>query len=126
VLAWATSGTASAVAVLVAVLVVGFFFTVSAWAVARAGEIDPRHTMPAALLTYGFKLVLLGLLFAVYPTRTVVDQRWLGASVAVGALLWIGTHAVTVWRTPMLYVDLSSAGYSSDQDKHASPRAVFR
>jgi hypothetical protein len=99
---------------------------VSAWAVARAGEIDPRHTMPAALLTYGLKLVVLGLLFAVYPTSTVVDQRWLGGAVAVGALLWIGTHAVTVWRTPMMYVDLSSPGTPSDQHKQASPPVTFR
>lgn len=125
-LAWVLSGTAAAVAVIVAVLVVGFFFSVSAWTVARAGEIDPRYTMPAALLTYGAKLVLLGLLFAVYPVQGEVDRRWLGATVAVGALFWISAHAVTVWRTPLLYVDPSAAEKPSEQGRLGSRRAAAR
>jgi hypothetical protein len=125
-LAWVLSGVASAVAVVVAVLVVGFFFSVSAWTVAKAGAVDPRHTMPAALLTYGIKLGLLALFFAVYPTQGEVDRRWLGATVAVGALFWISAHAVTVWRTPLLYVDLSAAENPSDQGELGSPRAVVQ
>ena len=107
-IAWPTRGTSAVWGVLLGLAVVAGFFSLSSWVVARAGEVNYRYTMPAALITYGLKFLLLALLLATFPLTGPIDRVWLGATIGVAAMVWIGCQAVVVWRTPMLYVDLSA------------------
>lgn len=102
-------GWSAAWGVLLGLTVVAFFFTLSSWVVARAGELNPSWTMPAALVTYGLKLFILGILLAAFPIEGPIDRIWVGASIAVGLMVWLACQAWVVIRTPRMYVDTSAA-----------------
>lgn len=101
-------GWSAAWGVLLGLAVVAFFFTVSSWVVARAGELNPRFTMPAALVTYGLKLFILGILLAAFPMDGPIDRMWMGISIAVGLMVWLACQILVVIRTPRMYVDTAA------------------
>ena len=107
-LALLVQGWSAAWGVVIGLVVVAFFFTLSSWAVARAGELNPRYTMPAALVAYGLKLFVLGVFLAAFPMEGPVDRMWLGISIAVGLTVWLAAQVVVTIRTPRMYVDTSA------------------
>ncbi len=101
------SGAGAGVGALVGGTIVGAFFTVSAVAIARAGRINPRLTLPTALGTYFVKIVALGVVLTVVPQDGFLDRHWLAAAVVVGLVCWLGAHLRYVWTVKIFYVDPS-------------------
>ena len=90
--------------VLAGAAVVTFFFCVSGVVIARAGRIDDSLTLPAALGTFLFKVVLLAAVLGAVPDGGPVDRRALAWAVVAGALLWSLVQARWVWTRQLYYV----------------------
>ncbi len=104
-LAWALRDARAAAWVAVGLAIVAAFFGLGAFAVAAAGRLGDELTLPAALLTYLIKVVLLGVLLVSVRGRPWLDPVALGASVLVGTLAWTGVHIRRVWTAKIYYVD---------------------
>jgi ATP synthase protein I len=87
------------------ILIVGAFFSVSAVVIARAGRINPKLVMMAALATYVVKIVALGLVLTFLPRDWIFDTRWMAGGVGLGLFVWLGAHMRYVWTTQIYYVD---------------------
>jgi ATP synthase protein I len=104
VAAIASGGRAAAGAALGA-LIVGLFFSFSAVIIAKAGQRSPKLVMLAALSSYVFKVVALGVVLTVMPRDGAFDTHWMAAAVGLGLFVWLGAHMRYVWTTKIYYVD---------------------
>jgi hypothetical protein len=104
-LAWWLRGGGGALGVLIGLAIVAAFFAVSAWAVARAGRIDDRLTLPAALGTYVIKIGLLGLVVISMPTDGYVNVKAMAIAVVAGTICWSIAQVWYVWHKQIYYVD---------------------
>jgi hypothetical protein len=116
------SGWPEALGVLVGAVIVTAFFCVSGLVIAWAGKIDDTFTLPAALMTFGLKAVVLFVLLDALPADGWLDQVALAWAVIAGALLWSGVQLRWVWTRQLYYVPppqpptpSASAGAQSDQ-----------
>lgn len=98
------AGWAGAVGVLLGAVIVTAFFAISSSAVAFAGRIGDTLTLPAALLAFFVKALLLFAVLDALPADGWVDRRALAWSVVVGALVWSGVQLRWVWTRPLYYV----------------------
>ena len=76
----------------------GASFALSALVIAWTDLVDRRLILPVGLLTYAFKIVLIGLV-----VFEVARQGWAGFTVmlwgvAAGTAAWVGTQAVWTYR----------------------------
>lgn len=99
------SGGRAAAGAALGTAIVGAFFSVSAVVSAKAGEINPKLVMIAALAAYVVKIVALGLVLTFLPRDGVFDTRWMAAGVGLGLFVWLGAHMRYVWTTQIYYVD---------------------
>ncbi|GAB3362158.1 hypothetical protein [Modestobacter lapidis] len=97
-------GWGDALAVVVGAAVVTAFFCVSGLVVAWAGKVDDTWTLPAALLAFGVKALLLFPLLTGLPPDGWLDRVTLGWTVVAGALLWSGLQLRWVWTRQLYYV----------------------
>jgi ATP synthase protein I len=86
-------------------LIVGLFFSFSAVIIAKAGQRSPKLVMAAALSSYVFKIIALGVVLTVMPRDGVFDTRWMAAGVGLGLFVWLGAHMRYVWTAQIYYVD---------------------
>ena len=93
------------VGVVIGIAIVGLFFTVSALAIAKVGEVAPGAVMLAALLTYIVKVVLLALVLLTMPIDGFVNTKWMAGAIAVGLFGWLAAHMRYVWTLKLFYVD---------------------
>jgi hypothetical protein len=98
------AGWADAVGVLVGAVIVTLFFCLSGLVVAWAGRIADSFTLPAALLTFFVKAVVLYGLLSAMPEDGWLDRRTLAWAVVAGALLWSGVQLRWVWTRKLYYV----------------------
>jgi ATP synthase protein I len=102
---WLLRGGRGAFWVAVGLAVVAVFFSAGAYAVAAAGRVDDRLTLPAALGSYLVKVVLLGVLLVAVRGRPDTDGPALGLAVLAGTVAWTGMHVRRVWTAKLYYVD---------------------
>ncbi|MCV2488762.1 hypothetical protein OF117_05255 [Geodermatophilus sp. YIM 151500] len=98
------AGWADAAGVVAGAAVVTAFFVLSGVVVAWAGRIDDAFTLPAALLTFFLKAVVLFGVLSALPADGWPDRLTLAWTVVVGALLWSGVQLRWVWTRPLYYV----------------------
>ena len=98
------AGWADAVGVVVGAVIVTGFFAVSAIVIAWAGRIDDTYTLPAALLTFLAKALVLFAVLHALPADGWLDRLTLAWTVVVGALLWSGVQLRWVWTRKLYYV----------------------
>ena len=98
------AGAGAVVGVVIGIGIVGLFFTVSAVAIAKVGEVAPGAVMLAALLTYIVKVVLLAMVLLTMPVDGFVNTKWM-AAIAVGLFGWLAAHMRYVWTLKLFYVD---------------------
>src|SRR6195952_6076439 len=99
------SGGRAAAGAALGALIVGLFFSFSAVIIAKAGERSPKLVMLAALSSYVFKIVALGVVLTVMPRDGVFDTQWMAAAVGLGLFVWLGANMRYVWTTKIFYVD---------------------
>ncbi|MGY1915652.1 hypothetical protein [Blastococcus sp. SYSU DS0973] len=90
--------------VLVGAVVVTAFFVVSGAVVAWAGRIGDTLTLPAALLVFGIKAMVLFAVLGALPEDGWLDRRALAWTVVAGALLWSAVQLRWVWTRQIYYV----------------------
>ena len=98
------AGWEHAAAIAVSAAIVTGFFAVSGLAVAFAGRIGDTLTLPAALLAFFVKAVVLFAILGALPADGWLDPRTVAWSVVVGALLWSGIQLRWVWTRQVFYV----------------------
>lgn len=98
------AGWEHATAIAVSAVIVTAFFAVSGLAVAFAGRIADTLTLPAALLAFFVKAVVLFAVLDSLPADGWLDRRTVAWSVVVGALLWSGIQLRWVWTRQIYYV----------------------
>lgn len=99
------SGSKAAAGAALGTAIVGAFFSFSAVVIAKAGQRNPKLVMWAALSSYVFKIVALGVVLTVMPRDEAIDTRWMAAAVGLGLFVWLGAHMRYVWTTKIFYVD---------------------
>lgn len=100
------SGARGAFGLLAGLAIVALFFSISAIAVAWAGQMGGDGiTLPAALATYAVKIVVLGVILAKTNGTTAMNTTSMAVAVLVGTLAWTVVHARRVWTTRIYYVD---------------------
>ncbi|MGA3489367.1 hypothetical protein ACK8GG_15300 [Micromonosporaceae bacterium DT55] len=95
----AAAGTAAGVGLVV------FSYLVSGVSVAWADAVNPRLIMPVGLVTYGIKIVFLGVAMTAIAATGWAGLRPMGISVIVAVLVWIAAQLVWTLRAPLPYVD---------------------
>ncbi|MGY1754221.1 hypothetical protein [Blastococcus sp. SYSU D01042] len=98
------AGWQHAAAIAVSAVIVSAFFAVSGLAVAFAGRIGDTLTLPAALLAFFVKAVVLFAVLGALPADGWLDRRTVAWSVVVGALLWSVVQLRWVWTRQIYYV----------------------
>ncbi len=93
-----------AAAIAVSAVIVTAFFAISGLAVAFAGRIGDTLTLPAALLAFFVKALVLFAVLGALPADGWLDRRTVAWSVVVGALLWSGVQLRWVWTRQIFYV----------------------
>lgn len=116
-----------AAAIGVSAVIVTAFFAVSGLAVAFAGRIGDTLTLPAALLAFFVKAVVLFAVLDALPAEGWLDRRTVAWAVVVGALLWSGIQLRWVWTRQIFYVPPPEPpSASSDQVVHREPGSAGR
>jgi ATP synthase protein I len=98
-------GTKGALGAVLALAVVTVFFSVSAFAVARAAKVNPSLMTGVALGTYMIKIIVLAILVATFRDTTLFNGRVFGLSAIGLVLVWSGMQVRTMMTSKMLYVE---------------------
>jgi hypothetical protein len=91
------------------VALAAFSFTLSSVVIAWADVVNPRLILPVGLMTYVVKFGLFGLLLYVVGRSGWDGIKPLGLGVAAGAMAWVTTQAIWVYRSRIHYVDLTTS-----------------
>ena len=104
-LGYALGGWRAALGVLVGLAIVTFFFAISTWAVVAAGRRDDRLTLPAALIAFSVKVVILGVVLVALPRNGPIDPQAMAWAVFAGAIAWLVSQVRFVLKQQTFYVD---------------------
>lgn len=99
------AGARQAWGVVLGMAVVVAFFALSGVVVAWAGRIHYSWTLPAALITFGVKALVLFALVTTLPSDGPIAPRAFGWAVVAGVLGWQVIHARWVLTRKLLYVN---------------------
>ncbi|WP_199037679.1 hypothetical protein [Glycomyces salinus] len=83
-------------------------FTGSVWAIAGAEKIDIRLTLPVALVTYVFKLMLFAIVLGIVEASPWDALLPMGFGVIGGAIAWLATQAIWLYRAKIPYIELEN------------------
>ncbi|QIK67113.1 hypothetical protein G7072_12845 [Nocardioides sp. HDW12B] len=101
-LALLVGGSGAATGAAAGALLVVSFFTFGAFSVNLVATVAPRASMLFALMTYTLQVLLLAVVLVAVNRSDVApgtfDARWLGGTVIVGTLVWMGALLVGTLR----------------------------
>lgn len=86
-------------------VIVGAFFTVGMFVIARAGRISPQVMMQVAILSYMVKIALLFGFVVAFAHAKWFNPKAFAASLVVSTLVWIGAQIRAFSKEKILYVD---------------------
>lgn len=99
------AGARQAWGVVLGLTVVVAFFALSGIVVAWAGRIHYSWTLPAALITFGIKALVLFAVVLTLPDDGPIEPGAFGWAVVAGVLGWQVIHSRWVLTRKLLYVD---------------------
>ncbi|KXK62371.1 hypothetical protein AWW66_08530 [Micromonospora rosaria] len=102
---WRGSTSAAGVAAGIGLVVASYL--VSGLSVAWADAVNPKLIMPFGLVTYGIKIVMLGVAMSAVAATGWAGLPDLGVGVIVAVIVWTGAHLTWALRTPLPYVQPS-------------------
>lgn len=105
VVGYLVGGWPAVLGVLLGLLIVTLFFAISTWAVVAAGRRDDRLTLPAALLAFGIKVVLLGVVLVMLPRDGPIDVQAMGWAIFAGVIVWLASQVRFVLSQQTFYVE---------------------
>lgn len=113
------AGWEHATAIVLSAVIVAGFFAISGLAVAFAGRIADTLTLPAALLAFFVKALVLFAVLGALPADGWLDRRTIAWSVVLGALLWSGVQLRWVWTRQIYYAPPPEPPSAPSQQVHA-------
>jgi ATP synthase protein I len=113
-LAWWAAGSKGLLGAAFGLLLAVAFFSATLLAVGAAGRVQPELMLPAAVLTFAFKMVVIGLLLFLLRDTTAFDKEAFALSLVAGTVVYLAAEIRFAMRAKVPYV--------VTDEKQAGPR----
>ena len=103
-LAWWAAGSKGLLGAAFGLLLAVAFFSATLLAVGAAGRVQPELMLPAAVLTFAFKMVVIGLLLFLLRDTTAFDREAFALSLVAGTVVYLAAEIRFAMRAKIPYV----------------------
>jgi ATP synthase protein I len=103
-LAWWAAGSKGLLGAAFGLLLAVAFFSATLLAVGAAGRVQPDLMLPAAVLTFAFKMVVIGLLLFLLRDTTAFDKEAFALSLVAGTVVYLAAEIRFAMRAKIPYV----------------------
>jgi ATP synthase protein I len=112
-LAWYAAGTKGLLGAAFGILLAVAFFSATLLAVGAAGRVQPELMLPAAVLTFAFKMIVIGLLLFLLRDTTAFDKEAFALSLVAGTVVYLAAEIRFAMKAKIPYV-------TTDEEKAGS------
>ena len=111
-LAWWAAGSKGVLGAAFGLALAIAFFSATLLAVGAAGRVQPELMLPAAVLTFTFKMVVIGLLLFLLRDTTAFDREAFALALVAGTVIYLAAEIRFAMRAKIPYVvtDKKKAG----------------
>jgi ATP synthase protein I len=103
-LAWWAAGSKGLLGAALGLLLAVAFFSATLLAVGAAGRVQPELMLPAAVLTFAVKMVVIGLLLFLLRDTTAFDKEAFALSLVAGTVVYLAAEIRFAMRAKIPYV----------------------
>ena len=103
-LAWYVVGAKGLLGAAFGLLLAVAFFSVTLLAVGAAGRVQPELMLPAALVTFAFKMTVIALLLFLLRDTTAFDRAWFALALVAGTVVYLAAEIRFAMRARVPYV----------------------
>jgi ATP synthase protein I len=103
-LAWWAAGSKGVLGAAFGLALAIAFFSATLLAVGAAGRIQPELMLPAAVLTFTFKMVVIGLLLFLLRDTTAFDREAFALALVAGTVIYLAAEIRFAMRAKIPYV----------------------
>jgi ATP synthase protein I len=103
-LAWWAAGSKGLLGAAFGLLLAVSFFSATLLAVGAAGRVQPDLMLPAAVLTFVFKMTVIGLLLFLLRDTTAFDKEAFALSLVAGTVIYLAAEIRFAMRAKIPYV----------------------
>jgi ATP synthase protein I len=103
-LAWWAAGSKGLLGAAFGLLLAVVFFSATLLAVGAAGRVQPELMLPAAVLTFAFKMIVIGLLLFLLRDTTAFDKEAFALSLVAGTVVYLAAEIRFAMRAKIPYV----------------------
>jgi ATP synthase protein I len=117
-LAWWAAGPKGLLGAVFGLLLAVAFFSATLLAVGAAGRVQPELMLPAAVITFLFKMTVIGLLLFLLRDTTTFDREAFALSLVAGTVVYLAAEIRFAMKAKIPYVVTDDA--VSDENKAGS------
>ena len=103
-LAWYAAGTKGLLGAAFGLALAVAFFSATLLAVGAAGRVQPELMLPAAVLTFGAKMVVIGMLLFLLRDTTAFDREAFALALVAGTVIYLAAEIRFAMRARVPYV----------------------
>ena len=103
-LAWWAAGSKGVLGAAFGLALAVAFFSATLLAVGAAGRVQPELMLPAAVLTFTFKMVVIGLLLFLLRDTTAFDREAFALALVAGTVIYLAAEIRFAMRAKIPYV----------------------
>lgn len=103
-LAWWAAGSKGVLGAAFGLALAIAFFSATLLAVGAAGRVQPELMLPAAVLTFTFKMVVIGLLLFLLRDTTAFDREAFALSLVAGTVVYLAAEIRFAMKAKIPYV----------------------
>lgn len=103
-LAWWAAGSKGVLGAAFGLALAIAFFSATLLAVGAAGRVQPELMLPAAVLTFTFKMVVIGLLLFLLRDTTAFDREAFALALVAGSVIYLAAEIRFAMRAKIPYV----------------------
>jgi ATP synthase protein I len=103
-LAWWAAGSKGVLGAAFGLALAIAFFSATLLAVGAAGRVQPELMLPAAVLTFTFKMVVIGLLLFLLRDTTAFDREAFALALVAGTVIYLAAEIRFAMRAKIPYV----------------------
>jgi ATP synthase protein I len=103
-LAWWAAGGRGLLGAGFGLLLAVAFFSATLVAVGAAGRVQPELMLPAAVVTFAFKMTVIALLLFLLRDTTAFDRAWFALALVAGTVVYLAAEIRFAMRARVPYV----------------------
>ena len=103
-LAWWAAGAKGLLGAAFGLLLAVAFFSATLLAVGAAGRVQPELMLPAAVVTFAFKMTVIALLLFLLRDTTAFDRAWFALALVAGTVVYLAAEIRFAMRARVPYV----------------------